>query len=83
MSNEHEQSYGDTNVDWRQQEELEQQRWENDNNVATLLDSDPGYHAWTNARDADDAAYVAHVEVQAEIELERAGGGLTIEAWDR
>ena len=80
MSNEHEQSYGDTSVDWRQQEETEQQRWEAENNVAKLLDNDPGYHAWADAQDAE---YVAHIEAQAEIELERIGGGLTLEAWDR
>ena len=79
MSNEHEQSYGDTSVDWRQQEENEQQRWEDD--AAKLLDNDPGYHAWADARDSDD--YIAHIERMAEVEMERWGGGLTIEAWDR
>ena len=80
MSNEHEQSYGDTSNDWRQQEENEQQRWEEDNNVAKLLDNDPGYHAWSDKLDAE---YIAHIESMADVELERAGGGYTIEAWER
>lgn len=82
MSNEYEHSYGDTSVDWRQQEEAEQQRWEEDNNVAVILDNDPGYHAWAADRDADDVEYVAHIESLADIELERNGGGFTIEAWE-
>lgn len=33
------------------QEQLEQRRWEEDNNVKSILDNDPGYHAWADELD--------------------------------
>ncbi len=77
MSNEY--AY-EENTDWRQQEESEQAQWEAENDVASLLDNDPDYHVWSDNLDAE---YIAHIEQMAQIELERNGGGITLEAWDR
>lgn len=82
MSNQIEQAYEDDGSDeWLEANDnsqalaqLEQEDFQQ------LLDNDPEYHVWSDNLDAE---YIAHINQMAEIELERAGGGMTLEAWDK
>jgi len=79
MSNQIEYAYEDDGSDeWLELNDDSQARFEQD--FQTLLDNDPAYHVWSDSRDAE---YIAHIEQMAQIELERMGGGITLEAWDR
>ncbi len=71
----------DTGADLYAQELIEQERWEEENDVEALLNNDPGYHVWSANLDAE-ADYERHIEGLAEMEAERHNTGLTIEAWD-
>ncbi len=74
--------YEDDGADWGQQEDNEQRRWEEDNNVEELLDNDPGYHDWADARDAE-AEEDREIMALAEINAECFNIGPTLESWDR
>ena len=71
----------DTGADWHAEELLVQSRWEEENDVETLLNNDPGYHEWSANLDAE-ADYERHIEGLAEMEAERHKTSLAIEAWD-
>ena len=91
MSNQIEQAYEDDgSEEWLEANDDSQalhaqtvlyQQQEED--FSKLLDNDPGYHAWATALELEDRDYIDHIERLAEAELERMGGGMTIEAWDR
>ena len=73
---------GDEGADWNSQESIEQERWEKNNDVETILNDDPDYHKWS-----DDLDRLAERDREiidlAEFEAERFNSGLTLEAWDR
>lgn len=62
-----------------QQELEEQQRWEEENNVETLLSNDPGYLAWAEEMDRQTAEDREIMDLAA-IEDER--NFRTASAWD-
>ena len=60
------------------QDQLEQKRWEEENDVKSILDSDPGYHKWADEMDRqadEDREIMALAEIEAERNFESA-------AWD-
>lgn len=60
------------------QDDLEQQRWEEDNNVDSLLKNDPGYTKWADEMDRQ-ADEDREILALADIESERK---FTSSAWD-
>ena len=59
----------DNGAEWHAQEMLEQEKWEKDNDVKTLLDNDPGYHKWADELDRqtdEDREIMAMAETEAE-----------------
>ena len=51
------------------QEQLEQKRWEEDNDVKSILDNDPGYHNWADEMDRqadEDREILALADIESE-----------------
>ncbi len=69
----------DNGAGWHAQEMLEQEQWEKDNDVKSLLDNDPGYHRWADELDRQ-ANEDREILAMAEIEAERNFDVLT--PWD-
>ncbi len=69
----------DSGAELHNQEMLEQEKWEKENDVKSLLDNDPGYHKWANELDRQ-TDEDREIMALAEIEAERSFDVLTV--WD-
>lgn len=61
--------YDDNDCALNHQEQLEQKRWEEENDVNTILDNDPGYHKWADKMDRqadEDRQILALAEIEDE-----------------